>query len=176
MYMDKGMDTGDMISKKEYVIKNTDNVGILHEELSKIGAELLKETLPSIIAGTNERIKQNNDEATYAYNITRKEERIDFSRTGLEIQNQIRGLNPWPTANFLVNNEEFKALEATFEKKENTTPGTVREITKDAIGIDCIDGVIYLTKIKPFGKKIMNVKDYLNGVKKETILNWVINE
>ena len=176
MYMDKGMDTGDMISKKEYVIKNTDNVGILHEELSKIGAELLKETLPSIIAGTNERIKQNNDEATYAYNITRKEERIDFSRTGHEIQNQIRGLNPWPTANFLVNNEEFKALEATFEKKENTTPGTVREITKDAIGIDCIDGVIYLTKIKPFGKKIMNVKDYLNGVKKETILNWVINE
>lgn len=176
MYMDKGMDTGDIISKKEYLIKNTDNVGTLHEELSKIGAKLLKETLPDIIAGLNKRIKQNNDEATYAYNITREEERIDFSRTGLEIRNQIRGLNPWPTANFLVNKEEFKVLEATFEKKENTVPGNIHEITKDAIGIECMDGVIYLTTIKPFGKKIMNVKDYLNGVKKETILNWVINK
>ena len=165
-----------MISKKEYLIKDTDNVGTLHEKLSVIGSELLKETLPSIIAGTNKRIKQNNAEATYAYNITRKEERIDFSKPGHEILNQIRGLNPWPTANFLVNKEEFKALEATFEKKENTTPGRVYKITKDAIGIECIDGVIYLTKIKPFGKKIMNVKDYLNGVKKETILNGVINE
>ena len=176
MYMDKGMDTGDMIAKKEYEIKADDNVGTLHEELSEIGASLLKETLPSIIAGTNERMKQDEEQASYAYNIKREEERIDFSKTGQEILNQIRGLNPWPTANFLVNNEEYKVLEATFQKRENTTPGRVREITKNAIGIDVADGTIYLTKIKPFGKKIMDVKDYLNGVKKEIILNWEINQ
>ena len=75
-----------------------------------------------------------------------------------------------------MNNEEYKVLEATFQKRENTTPGRVREITKNAIGIDVADGTIYLTKIKPFGKKIMDVKDYLNGVKKEIILNWEINQ
>ncbi len=75
-----------------------------------------------------------------------------------------------------MNQEEYKALEATFEKKENTIPGKVVEIRKNAIGIGVLDGVLYLTKIKPFGKKIMDVKDFLNGAKKEDIYCWQINE
>ena len=73
MYMDKKMDTGDIIAWDEYVIGSTDNVGVLHDVLSKMGSELLIQTLPSIIAGTNKRIKQDEEAATYAWNIKREE-------------------------------------------------------------------------------------------------------
>ncbi len=176
MYMEKGMDTGDIISQVEYEILAEDNVGTLHEKLSKLGSKLLLDTLPSILDGTNARQAQNEEEVTYAYNIKREEERLDFSKSGLDLLNQIRGLNPWPLANILVNEEEFKILEATFEKGENSVPGSIREIRKDSIGIDTIDGTLYITKLKPFGKKIMTTKDYLNGANKEDIKNWKVNE
>lgn len=171
MYMNEGMDTGDIIKKRECEIKATDNVGTLHDKLSTLGTQLLKEVLPSIINKTNKREKQNESEASYAYNIKREEEHLDFNKSGLELINQIRGLNPWPTANFLLNEEEYKALDATFEKKEVNEQGVIIDIKKDAIGITCNDGILYITKLKPFGKKIMNTKDYLNGIKKETLLN-----
>ena len=171
MYMSEAMDAGDIISKEEYKIKDNDNVGTLHDELSNIGADLLIKTLPSIIDGTNDRIKQNENEVTYAYNIKREDERIDFSKTGLEIINKIRGLNPWPLSNFILDNLEYKVLEARFEKKDITKEvGTIVEITKNSLGITCLDGIIYLEKIKPFGKKEMQVSAYLNGVKKEELL------
>lgn len=175
MYMDKGMDTGDMISKVIYDIKPEDNVGTLHEVLSSLGANLLIETLPSIINHTNEREKQDETKASYAYNIKREDERLDLNKSGEEVINKIRGLNPFPTANILVNGEEFKILEASFVPHLNTAPGKVREVTKNSIGIDVLDGTIYVTYLKPFGKKAMNAKDYLNGVPKETILHWQIN-
>ncbi len=169
MYMEEGMDTGDIISQKSYQILAEDNVGTLHEKLSLLGAELLKETLPSIIHKTNSRQKQNPAEVTYAYNIKREEEHLNFQKKGVEIINHIRGLNPWPTANLILNGEELKVLEAYYEQKEIEEPGIILEITKSAIGITCQDGIIYVTKIKPFGKKIMTTKDYLNGMKKENI-------
>lgn len=170
MYMDEGMDTGDIISKAKVMIEESDNVGTLHEKLSVIGTNLLKDTLPSILNQTNERIKQNEEEVTYAFNITREEEHLDFSKTGKELINQIRGLNPWPTANFTMLDQEYKALEAIFEKKEIKETGVITEILKDKIGITCSNGILYITKLKPFGKKVMNTKDFLNGIAKEKLL------
>lgn len=175
MYMAKLMDNGDIISQRELAILANDNVETLHVKLSQMGAELLLETLPSIVDGTNESFKQNEEEVTFAYNIKREEERIDFSKAGKDIINQMRGLNSWPLANFLVNGEEYKALEGYFMEKDNVSVGVVCDIKKDVIGIGCKDGIIYLTKIKPFGKKIMDVKDFLNGISNETISNWKIN-
>lgn len=175
MYMDKGMDTGDMVSKVSYDIKPTDNVGTLHEILSILGANLLIDTLPSIINHTNHREKQEENEVSYAYNIKREDERLDLNDTGFNVLNKIRGLNPFPTANILVNNEEFKVLDATFESHLESIPGKVREVRKDSIGIDVKDGTIYIKELKPFGKKTMKTKDYLNGVSREIILNWKIN-
>ncbi|MBR1817670.1 MAG: methionyl-tRNA formyltransferase [Bacilli bacterium] len=175
MYMDVGMDDGDIISQREYDIQASDNVGTLHDQLSLMGADLLMETLPLIVSGKNQRIKQNEEEVTFSYNIKREEEHLDFHKTGNEIINHIRGLNPWPVANMLVNQEEFKVYEATFEKKNVDIPGKVVDIRKDGIGISCLDGIIYLTKIKPFGKKMMDTRDYLNGVLKEDVEHWIIN-
>lgn len=171
MYMDEGMDTGDIISTAKIKIEEKDNVGTLHDKLSVLGATLLKETLPSIIQKNNPRTKQESSQVTYAYNIKREEEHLDFNKTGNEIINQIRGLNPWPTANVIVNDQECKVLEAFFTLKEVEQPGVIKEITKDTIGITCQNGIIYITKVKPFGKKIMSVKDYLNGMNKEQLLN-----
>lgn len=174
MYMDKKMDTGDMISSKEYIIKDTDNVGILHDTLSLLGRDLLLETLPSIINGTNNRIPQNHEEATYAWNIKREEEHIDFNKSAKEVYNQVRGLYPWPLANTKINNTEIKILECFIgEKDSNLSSGTICEINKDNIGICTKDKVIYITKVKPFGKKQMSALDYINGINKEKILHTI---
>lgn len=175
MYMDKKMDTGDIISTKEYIIKDTDNVGIIHDTLSVMGKELLLETLPSIIDGTNNRTPQNNDEATYAWNITREEEHIDFNRPAKEIYNQVRGLYPWPKANTIIGGVEVKVLECFISDKDSKfSSGTICDITKDSIGICTKDKVVYITKVKPFGKKEMAALDYINGLNKEKILHSIV--
>lgn len=175
MYMDKKMDTGDIISKQEYIIKDSDNVGIIHDTLSIMGKELLLKTLPTIIDGTNERIPQNHEEATYAWNISREEEHIDFNRSAKEIYNQVRGLYPWPKANTIIDGVEVKVLECFISDKDsNFSSGTICDITKDSIGICTKDKVVYITKVKPFGKKEMSALDYINGINKEKILHSIV--
>ncbi len=175
MYMDEHMDTGNMISKEECVINDTDNVGTLYEKLSLIGRDLLYKTLPNIIDGTNESIKQDNDEASVAPNITREMEHLDFSLSGKEIVNKVRGLNPRPMANMLVNGEEYKVLEARFVKSDNTTTWKVMNVTKESFAIGCLDGYVEILKLKPFGKKVMDTKSFLNGVNKESVKNFIIS-
>lgn len=170
MYMDEAMDSGDIIKQEEYTILENDNVGTLHEKLAILGAELLIKTLPSIIDGTNERRSQDESEVSYAYNIKREDERIDFSKSGKDILNQVRGLNPWPIAHFLLDGMEMKVLEATFEEKEVESIEKM-VLEKKRFGITCRDGIIYLEKIKPFGKKEMKIQDYLNGINKEELVS-----
>lgn len=169
MYMDIGMDTGDMIVKKEIPIEEHDTLGSLSDKLSKLGASLLEEVLPSIINGTNTRESQNNAEATYAHIIKREDEHLDFQGTALEVDRKVRALNPEPYANMLLNKEEVKVIEGYIGEDANTKAGTIANITKDAIGIACKDKIYYITKIKPFGKKEMMTRDYLNGTDKNKL-------
>ena len=149
MYMNEGMDTGDIIEKKVCKIEDNDNVGTLHDKLSEMGATLLKEVLPSIIRKTNHREKQNEEEATYAYNIKREEEHLDFSKTGQELLNQIRGLNPWPTANFILLETEIKVLEANFKE------GKINEIGMCTFEIFHQGSNLYICcNIRPLTKEI----------------------
>lgn len=173
MYMAKGMDDGDIISQSKISISKTDNVGSLHDKLSVLGAKLLEETLPRILNHTNERIKQDESEVTFAPTIKREDEHIDFNKNGEDIINLVRGLNPWPLSNAVVNDTEIKVLEVSFIKKEVTNVKEVI-ISKDKFGITCKDGIIYLEKVKPFGKNIMNIKDYLNGINNKDI-EWKVD-
>lgn len=111
MYMDEGMDTGDMIDSEKVLIDSKDTLSTLSLKLSKTGAELLERVLPSIIDGTNKRVKQDDHMATYARIIKREDERLDFHKKALEIYNQIRALNIEPLANFVLNGEEIKVIE-----------------------------------------------------------------
>ncbi len=172
MYMDEGMDSGDIIKEAKIDILPEDNVETMHAKLSKLGAQTLEEVLPSILDGTNERVKQNVEEVTFAKIIKREDEHLDFQKKALDIHNQVRGLNSWPLANTLINKEEFKVLEGFIgeDKPQDKEAGVICKITKEAIGITCLDKIYYITKIKPFGKKVMLVKDYLNGVNKDKLM------
>ena len=174
MYMDEGMDTGDIIKIKEIPILDSDNVGTLHDKLSKLGCDLLLEVLPTIFNKTNNRIKQGNN-YTMAPMIKREDERLDFNEEGKKIIGKIKGLNPWPLANIIINNQEIKVLEAEFVQKKVDNTGIVKEIDKKNLGITCKDGIIYLKKIKPSGKKVMEINSFLNGIDKEKYLNMEVN-
>lgn len=163
MYMDEAMDTGDIISTISYDIKSSDTTEDIHDTLMELGAKLLIDTLPSIVTGTNRRIKQNETEATYGYNITREEEHIDFNKRGILIDRLVRGLYSWPLANTIIGDTEYKIVAGYFVKGKGN-PGMISDISKKVLGIGCLDGTYYVTKIKPAGKKIMDIKDFLNGI------------
>lgn len=172
MYMDKGMDTGDMISKKEVDITDFDTAETLHDKLQKASVPLLMETLPSIINGTNKREKQNNDEATYAYNVSREDEHVNFNDTSLNVYNKIRGLNSWPGAYATLDDKNIKLWvskisDNVYDKK----PGTIVNLNKDGMEVVTKDKSILITELQLPGKKKMNIKDFINGNKKEDYLN-----
>lgn len=168
MYMDKGMDTGDMISKQEVKIEDNDTAETLHDKLQEASVPLLLNTLPDIINGTNKREKQDNNEATYAYNVSREEEHVDFNKTSKEIYNQIRGLNSWPGAYSVLDDINIKLwLSKIGNNKYNEKPGTIVSLDKNGMEVVTKDGSILITELQVPGKKKMNIKDFINGNKKE---------
>ena len=178
MYMDEKMDEGDMISQKETEITETETAETLHDKLSVIGRDLLLETLPSIINQTNQRIKQNNDAATYGFIIKREDEKIDFSKTKKQIYDQIRGLNSWPGAYCLIDGKILKVWESTksnnnFAEKIN---GEITNIYENGLGVKVSDGEIILTTVQPEGKKKMSAKDYASGMQnKGSLIGKILN-
>ena len=176
MYMDEGMDTGDIISQESIDILDSDNLESIHDKLSVLGTKLLLETLPSIFNDTNDRIKQDPSKVTYAYNIKREEEHIDFNKTSREVFNLIRGLSPIPSSNAILFNEEMKILGSKILDKEyKGTCGEIVDITKEGIVVKTKDSAIILTKIKPFGKKLMDSNSYVNGIGKDKLIGEVFS-
>ncbi len=174
MYMDVGMDTGDMISKVEVPILDSDNLESLHDKLSIAGTKLLLDTLPSILDGTNSREKQNEDDATFAYNIKREEEHIDFTKSSREVFNLIRGLCPIPSANVMLDGNEMKVYNSTIStNKYNGACGEIVDVNKEGIVVKTGDGAIVLTEIKPFGKKRMLASSYVNGIGAKNLIGKV---
>ena len=172
MYMDEGMDTGDIFKQAELSIDDTDDILSLHEKLSLLGSNLLKDNLNDIFMNKTIRIKQNDSLATYAPMIKREDEHLSFNAKGIDIINKIRALSPWPLANIILNDKEIKIIKAEFKKESVAKIGLVK-ITKNSLAISCKDGYIYLLEIKPFGKKQMNINSYLNGINKDS--KWVVN-
>lgn len=166
MYMVDRLDAGDIISQIKVPIAKTDHTGLLFEKLSEAGTWLLKETLPSIIEETNDRIPQEEEKVTYARNITREQERIDWTKPAVELYNQIRGLHPWPVAYCSFKDANMKIWWA---EESNTgkagAPGEVIDLTEDAIIVQTGDGALAIKELQPAGKKRMSAKDYLRGPK-----------
>ena len=155
MYTDKGMDSGDIITEETLEIKENDTYDIISEKMSKLGAKLLKQTLPPVIK--------------------KEDEHIDFNNSQEIVHNKIRALSSTPGTYALLENNRIKILlsEKT-DKEAKKEPGTISEIDKDKIYVCCKDKEIAITKIQVPGKKQVPVKDYLNGVKKEKLLNKVL--
>lgn len=166
MYMVDRLDAGDIISQVTVAIDEKDHTGGLFEKLSVAGRDLLKTTLPSIIAGTNSRIPQNEELVTYARNISREQERIDWSKSAREIYNQVRGLHPWPVAYTSFNDANMKIWWAEpTSTTGNAQIGQIVETTEEAILVQTGDGILAITELQPAGKKRMTAKEYLKGPK-----------
>ena len=166
MFMDKGMDTGDIILQKEIPIEDSDTVGTIHDKLKVIGRDLLLEAIPQILDGTNPRIKQNEDEVTICKNISHEEEIIDFNDTCRNIFNKVRGMNPFPVTSFILNDKVYKIYSVHYlitDRYKNKDNGEVVIFNKHEFGIKCNDGIIYIDELKKEGKKKMLIRDFLNG-------------
>ena len=112
MYMEKGLDTGDMIDKAEVVLDEKETAGSLHDKLMVLGADLLLETLKKLEDGTAVRKKQNDEESCYAKMLSKDMGQIDFTKDAKEIECLIRGMNPWPSAYNFYNGKTLKIWDA----------------------------------------------------------------
>ena len=176
MYMVEKMDAGDILRQKETIIQDDDTLATLTDRLSQMGKNLLLETLPDLLQGTIKPIPQKESEVTYAYNIKREEEHLDFSKTTRELYNQIRGLNPAPGAYALLDGKIIKLFAARISDSFYTTKeiGEISRIYKDGFGVATKDGELIVTEIQLEGKKRLLVKDYWNGTKPEHLLGKIL--
>ncbi|MBG9445397.1 methionyl-tRNA formyltransferase [Cytobacillus firmus] len=165
MYMAEKLDAGDILTQVEVPITETDTVGTLHDKLSEAGSKLLSETLPKLLNGELNPIKQNEEEATFAYNIKREQEKIDWSKSGEEIYNHIRGLNPWPVAYTTFDRKVVKIWNSKKVKHaKSEEPGTIIRLEEDGIVVASgNDTAVKITELQPSGKKKMPAEQFLRG-------------
>ncbi|WP_043933379.1 methionyl-tRNA formyltransferase [Bacillus sp. EB01] len=165
MYMAEKLDAGDILTQVEVQITETDNVGTLHDKLSTAGAKLLSETIPKLLNGELTGIKQDDSLATFAFNIKREQEKIDWSKSGEDIYNQIRGMNPWPVAYSTLEGQTVKiwaAEKIPTEKKGE--PGEIVAINSDGIIVSAGSGSnVKITALQPSGKRTMEAVEFLRG-------------
>jgi methionyl-tRNA formyltransferase len=167
MYMAEELDAGDILTQTAVAIEEDDNVGTLHDKLSQAGAELLSDTLPKLIAGKINPVAQDDAKATFAPNIQREDEKIDWTAGGTAIYNRIRGLNPWPGAYTYYNGQILKiwSAEKTVSAKKSL-PGTVIDVRDDAFLVQSGDHIaVRVTQLQPAGKKRMKASQFLKGAR-----------
>ncbi len=168
--MVKKMDAGDMVAKVEVPIEFTDTTEILHDKLMNAGAKLLHETLPDIFNGHALSIPQNHEEATFAWNISKEEEFIDFSWDSLKIYNTIRGLISWPVGYGILEGKIIKFHAVRYlDRKCDKPSGTVLGLMDNAFAVSLGKAILLIDVLQLEGKKKMNAIDFMNGHGKELI-------
>lgn len=160
MNMEEGLDTGDMLLKGEINITQNTTGGTLHDQLSKLGAELMIETLDNL--ETIKPEEQDDKFAIYAKKIEKEESKLDFSLSVELIERKIRAFNPYPATYFEYKGERFKVLNAKAHKeKHNLEIGQLK--VAENIMIACLDGMLEIVNIQRQGKKAMSCFDLLKG-------------
>lgn len=164
MFMDAGLDTGDMLLKAEFPIGPDTTLEEVHDGLMALGAKVLIDTLEELSAGTLKRIPQTG-ESNYAPMLTKETGHIHWQDRAQKIHNLVRGLDSWPGAYTFLAGKKYKIwrTRCTTEKTE-AQPGTIlRADKKEGLFVAAGDGVLEITELQAPGKKRMAAKDYLNG-------------
>lgn len=171
MYMAKKMDAGDIIAMQEIPILDSDNQDTIFEKLSLLGSNMINDVIEKIASSTVSPIKQNDEEATFAYNLNKDDELVKFDKTAKEVFNQIRGLNSNPGGYFILDDLNIKVYNSKISvKTHQERVGTIIGINKDSFDVACASGtVISITEIKIPSKNKMSVRDFLNGQGKKMI-------
>lgn len=167
MQMDAGIDTGDMLYKKEVEITDEDNYESLHDKLMKVGGEAIVEALPMIVDGTLKRVPQDHEQSCYAPMIQKSQGKIDFGKDAEEVDRLIRSMTPWPSAYTAYKGKQMKVWKAQLlpDVQTNQPAGEVVEVTKDGIIVACKKGTLKILELQLEGKKRMSTHDFLLGVK-----------
>ena len=178
MYMAEKLDAGDILTSVEVPILEDDNVGTMHDKLSEAGAKLLSETIPKLLKNELTPIVQDEEKATFASNIQREQEKVDWTQSGEAIYNHIRGLNPWPVAYTLLKGTVLKIWQSKKIPNENkAAPGTVVTIEDDGIVIATgNETAIKITELQPSGKKRMSAEQYLRGAASDLTTGTILGE
>lgn len=165
MQMDVGMDTGDMLLKKIINIDSNETAGSLHDKLMVSGGDLILETLDLAESGNLNPIKQIDEEATYAPMLDKNHGHIDWSKSAVEIERLVRGLNPWPSAFTHIDDKFLKIYGAEVVEVEGShTPGTILEISpKVGFVVMCKDKGLLIKDIQLQGKKRMDAPSFMRG-------------
>lgn len=163
MQMDKGLDTGDILLSESVEIRDDETAQELHDELSILGAQVMRKTLLMLQKGVLSPIRQDDSQSTYAPILTKELSAIDWQKSALQIHNQIRGLYPWPGASAVLNGKTLKIHSAKLLGKTQGEPGEV-VFNDHRLCVACGDGnAVELLVIQAPGKKAMPVTDYLRG-------------
>ena len=163
MYMVKKMDAGDILMSRSIPIMIDDTNTTMFSKLSDLSLEMLQDLLPKLFSGDVETRKQNEEEATFAYNLEKEIEHIRFDEEVKTVYDHIRGLLDEPGAYFVCKGKKYKMEKVFFEKAEDSRPSTFIGLEKDYLRIDCIDGFIKVYQIRPEGKNSMDARSFHNG-------------
>lgn len=163
-YMVKQMDRGDILAKKAIDIGIEDTNSTMFEKLSDLALGMLIDLLPKLFEGNVEALAQNEEEATYAYNLEKEIEHVGFEEDVKKVYDHIRGLLDQPGAYFVYKNKKYKIEKAFYEECEGTEAGIFKGLEKDYLRIDCNNGFIKVYMIRPEGKNSMDAKAFYNGV------------
>ena len=167
MYMGEGLDTGDMLLKREITIEDDDNFETIHDKLAELGASTMIDTLKSLKAGTLVRIPQEHDKATYAAKIEKADCLLNFALSSRDLHNLIRGLSPFPLSfTHTPDGKMLKVVAAKVCKTEGQLApcGTVLSVD-DGIEVACGEGSLLLLRVTPEGKGQMSAADFVRGRK-----------
>ena len=176
MYMDEGIDTGDILLQEETPIYDDETGGSLHDRLADMGANLLIKTLKGIEDNTITRIKQDDSKSNYVGMLNKSHGKMDFTKSAIELERLVRGLNPWPSAYTTLNGIMFKIWEAKAiednSQYEGIKEGTIVKINKYSLVVKTGKGLLELFQVQLEGKKRMIVEDFLRGynVEEGTVL------
>lgn len=164
MQMAKGLDTGDMLLKKEVLIDEKETGESLHDKLMAAGAELIVEALPKIEKGEIVPEKQDDALSCYASRLTKSMGLIDWTKDAVSIERLVRGLNSWPSAYTVYKGKTLKIWEAdVIAGNSSFRPGTVAEVGKDYFDVAAGEGRLRIKTLQLEGKKKVSVRDFLLG-------------
>lgn len=176
MQMVKKMDAGDCIATKTVDIGPNDTTEILHDRLMEAGSCLLQESLMDYLNGKIIPVAQNEKEVSFAWNITKEQEQIDFSKSAHEIYNQIRGLISWPVGYGIVNKQKMKFWAAQLQSQTtNQISGTILGFNEQGMQVAAGGQVLTLSEIQLEGKKRISAKEFYHG-KGKTLLGFVFEQ
>ena len=168
MRMDEGLDTGDMILKEEVTLAPDETGGSLFDRLAEVGAKLAVQTLQALEDGTAEFTPQDHEKATQVGMIKKSFGEMDFTKSAVELERLIRGLNPWPGTYTEYQGKTLKIWGATVEDGgDPSKAGTIVNVKKHSFGIQTKDGILVPTEIQLEGKKRMTAEAFLCGVSLE---------